>query len=129
MYNFRNFLPGRGPYPFLIAFCATRDHLAPSRSRDLFLVFVFSETKASMVMHRHHVLKQIRGLVRIPIRNAPIGRKCQCSTNFARWKKNYLKSSAKLYFKLPPKNAKISKCKAIKFLPIPGLQWDWCWQK
>ena len=28
MYNFRNFLPGRGPYPFLIAFCATRDHLA-----------------------------------------------------------------------------------------------------
>ena len=45
MYNFRNFLPGRGPYPFLIAFCATRDHLAPSRSRDLFFFLVFSETK------------------------------------------------------------------------------------
>ena len=28
MYNFRNFLSGRGPYPFLNAFCATRDHLA-----------------------------------------------------------------------------------------------------
>ena len=40
-------------------------------------------------------------------------------------KKNYLKSSAKLYFKLPQKNAKISKCKTIKFLPIPGMQWDW----
>ena len=45
MYNFRNFLPGRGPYPFLNAFCATRDHLAPSRSRDLVLFLVFSETK------------------------------------------------------------------------------------
>ena len=44
MYNFRNFLPGRGPYPFLIAFCATRDHLAPSRSRVGFLFLVFSET-------------------------------------------------------------------------------------
>ena len=29
MYNFRNFLSGRGPYPFLNAFCATRDHLVP----------------------------------------------------------------------------------------------------
>ena len=45
MYNFRNFLSGRGPYPFLNAFCATRDHLAPSRSRDLFFFLVFSETK------------------------------------------------------------------------------------
>ena len=76
-------------------------------------------------MHRHNVLKQICGLLRIPIRNAPFGRKCQCSINFARWKKNYLKSSAKLHFKLPQKNAKISKCKTIKFLPIPGMQWDW----
>ena len=37
-------------------------------------------------MHRHNVLKQICGLLRIPIRNAPFGRKCQCSINFARWK-------------------------------------------
>ena len=39
-------LHGRGPYPSLIAFFATRDHLAPSRSRDLFLFLVFSETKS-----------------------------------------------------------------------------------
>ena len=38
-------LHGRGPYPSLIAFFATRDHLAPSRSRDLFLFLVVSETK------------------------------------------------------------------------------------
>ena len=38
-------LHGRGPYPSLIAFFATRVHLAPSRSRDLLLFLVFSETK------------------------------------------------------------------------------------
>ena len=39
MYNFRNFLSGRGPYPFLNAFYATRDHLAQSGTSGLILVF------------------------------------------------------------------------------------------
>ena len=45
MYNFRNFLSGRGPYPFLNAFCATRDHLAQSGTSGGCLFFVFSQSK------------------------------------------------------------------------------------
>ena len=38
---------------------------------------------------------------------------------------NFLqKNSDKFLLKLPPKNAKISKCETIKFLLIPGMQSD-----
>ena len=39
------------------------------------------------------------------------------------------KNSDKFLLKLPPKNAKISKCETIKFLLIPGMQSDWFRQK
>ena len=43
---------------------------------------------------------------------------------------NFLKKkSDKFLLKLPPKNAKISKCETISFWLIPGMQWDWFWQK
>ena len=57
MYNFRNFLSGRGPYPFLNAFCATRDHLdlsglRPTRPPWLILrprkVFCFTFTPSQV---------------------------------------------------------------------------------
>ena len=79
-----------GPLPLslLNAIAGRGGHLAPSRSRDLFLFWEFSETKREPghASTSHHVLKQIRGLLRIPTRSAPFGRKCQCSINFARWK-------------------------------------------
>ena len=92
-------MTGRGPYPFLIAFCATRDHLAQSGTSVLFFFSYFVEPKESLVKHRHHVVKQIRGLVRIPFSNAPFGRKCQCSINFARWKNELIKK-IRIYFTL-----------------------------
>ena len=85
----KKFFARKGPLPLPNRFLRpTRVHLAPSRSRDLFLFWEFSETKREPghASTSHHVLKQIRGLLRIPIRSAPFGRKCQCSINFARWK-------------------------------------------
>ena len=85
----KKFFARKGPLPLPNRFLRpTRVHLAPSRSRDLFSFLVFSETKRERghASTSHHVLKQIRGLLRIPIRSAPFGRKCQCSINFARWK-------------------------------------------
>ena len=62
----------------------------PSTLKVTCWIFVFgifwNQPKESVVLHRHQVVKQIRGLLRIPIRNAPFGRKCQCSIKFATWK-------------------------------------------
>ena len=71
MYNFRNFLPGRGPYPFLIAFCATRDHLAgqvcvPPALRDSSILlprniicFTFTPSQVSYSWKKSYLKRRI----------------------------------------------------------------------
>ena len=130
MYIFYSTLHGRGPYPSLIAFFATRDHLAQSGTSGLILVFSFFWNQ-KRVLSSIDIMWSSKyvNFYAFPLAMRPSGANANAQLILPGEKINYLKSSAKLYFKLPPKNAKISKCKTIKFSPIPGLQWDWCWQK
>ena len=65
----------------------SRTRRPPSTLKVTWLTFVFGIfcNQNNKVMRQYHGLKQRRRTLRIPIRNAPLGRKCQCSINFARW--------------------------------------------
>ena len=121
----------KGPLPLPNRFLRpTRVHLAQSGTSGLFWVFSnFWNQKRVSSSNDIMCSSKYVDFYAFPFAMRPSGANANAQLILPGEKKNYSKSSDNFYLKLPPKNAKLSKCKTIKFLPLPDMQWDWYWQK
>ena len=121
-----------GPLPLslLNAIAGRGGHLAQSGTSGLFWVFSnFWNQKRVSSSNDIMCSSKYVDFYAFPFAMRPSGANANAQIILPGEKKNYSKSSDNFYLKLPPKNAKLSKCKTIKFLPLPDMQWDWYWQK